>query len=145
MKIRQLLHTLDKSTSAEFPNNFDYASLNRQVRAIRDNLERVLGRKLDLEDGSAIQDASFHADLVLESHIESPTIIFRHSLRFSNFGHLVALTSPESVSPGDLELVLRVVATHGFIFLPTDELDRPYDGAAGWSVPTWWIRYFDYL
>lgn len=75
MGIRQLLQTLDMSTSAEFPDNFDYAGLNRQVRAIRDDLERVLGRTLALEDDLAIQDASFYAEIVLESLRESSTCI----------------------------------------------------------------------
>ena len=88
MNFHQLIHELDEANCWEFPSKFDYNRLNSEVRAVWREIESRLGRKLPLEDGSSIQDASFHADIILWQQ-ESVRMIARVSLRFSNFGKMV--------------------------------------------------------
>jgi len=145
MNFYQLFHQLDEPNSWEFPSRFDYDQLNREVRAVWRELESQLGRTLPIEDGSRIQDASFHADIILWQQ-QSGKVIHRVSLRFSNFGNMVTLTDEESVPDVEYRIIQSTLHDHGFTYVPTDELEKEYYGVIPdrRTIGTWWIRYFDY-
>jgi len=136
----ELLRAHDESGCYEFPRDFDYKHLGGRVAACRKALSERLGRSLAIDD--QVQDASFHADVILRETSTGNDTLHRSSVRFSNYGSMVSVTDAD-LSGAELAIVREVVGNHDFIFVPFEILDAPYEGAAGFA--SWWIRYFDYL
>jgi len=67
-------------------------------------------------------------------------------LRFSWFSKLFTIFG-DRWTEYDVSGVLELLQENGFVYVPSGEIDEPYDGI---NDPfengiTWWIRYFDYL
>ncbi|HYG76637.1 MAG TPA: hypothetical protein VEK08_16655 [Planctomycetota bacterium] len=93
-----ILRQNDESNAYEFPSQFNYERLNRDVRLVHAQLERVLKRQFEIEDGAQIQDASFHAAIILKSASMGTNTTWQCALRFSNFGRLAACSDEESIN-----------------------------------------------
>jgi hypothetical protein len=145
--VREVLDAADDPDHAEYPPGFDWAGLRARVAALQPVLERVAGRSFVLDDRA--QDASFYADLSIQTTGERPNWIYTvFAVRFSNFGDLFTTWNygparlPDAVAA---ELVAAVEAT-GFRFVPPEALGEPYTGRnPGFRNTTWWIRFFDYV
>jgi hypothetical protein len=68
-------------------------------------------------------------------------------LRFSNFGDMVALTPDHEVDAATLNIILRLCVEKGYVFIPTEVAERPYDGQnpGVTGIEDWWVRFFDWV
>lgn len=60
---------------------------------------------------------------------------------------MAAITFIETL-PHDQKIAIQeALHEHGYTFFSEEELDLPYDGvnAPNQDLPTWWVRYFDWL
>ena len=147
-KYRQILQSCDEKGAYEFPQGFNYDTLERDALGVERSLQEQLQLKTNFEGAVFNQDASFSIAIILTGYVEErKDAIYQPTIRFSNFGRLVTLTwtdmLPESL-PDRIRLVLEA---HGFHFIPAVALDTNYDGvmADDNAFPTWWTRYFDWL
>jgi len=134
---RALLERFDDPNHWERPADFDWPSESRAFGVFIADLQKELRREVDFETGTRIQDASFHSQIALPGGL----------LRFSSFGWMIAFAPDSEVAEEILAVVRKLAATHGYILVPTAELERPYPRGDGtrFGIGTWWIRYFDYL
>ena len=52
------------------------------------------------------------------------------SVRLSNFGSLASITIPDMISSEVLDRVVATLDELDYVYVPAEELDRDYDGAA---------------
>lgn len=145
---RKLLIEADEPGCYEFPSNFDYDSLERSARIVETEIFKKLGEKTKFEGAAHNQDASFSIAIIFEGRQTLDNgMICQPSIRFSNFGRLASISSPIPFSESDYRTIVDIVEAAGFHYIPDDALDSPYDGimAGDKSLPTWWVRYFDWL
>ena len=137
MEYAQLLTRHDHPTQWESPPDFDYNAAASRFAAFVQDLSEAIGATVRSETGAEIQDASFHSQIALPGGL----------LRFSSFGWMIAFAPDSEVAEEILAVVRKLAATHGYILVPTAELERPYPRGDGtrFGIGTWWIRYFDYL
>lgn len=134
---RHLFQELDDPVFWECPRQFDRTLAQLQFLSFADALAAELRVQFQRETGNNIQDASFHSQLVFDWG----------SLRFSNFGNMIAFT-PDHETPAAVATVIEGLAKEmGYILIPTEVLEEPYSGAnAGVTgIRNWWIRYFDWV
>lgn len=69
------------------------------------------------------------------------------TLRFSNFGNMVALSGEEDVAPDVLREIKELLVQQGYTYVPSAVLKQPYTKEEGQKVGihSWWIRSFDWL
>ena len=92
-----------------------------------------------------VQDASFQDEIILYT-TDKDQFPFQSSLRFSNFGRMVAYTNPDEEEKKIHNDILSILKNHNFVFIPNKLLDVEYDGNNKEpGIETWWIRFFDYL
>ena len=140
----ELFTSLDDQTHWEFPEGFPYRAAERKFLALAGDIEQALGEKCAIEYHDAIQDASFHAQLhVPKSYmLESYAI----NLRVSNFGSLATLyDADDRVKPACADKIKDALKRHGYIYVPSWILREPYDDRKNISIPSWGVRYFDWL
>ena len=93
-----LFRRLDDQTYWEFPEDFLYRPAERKFLALVEDVEQALGEKCSIEYHSAIQDASFHAQLLVPENCKLEAYAIQ--LRVSNFGSLATLyDADEAVKP----------------------------------------------
>jgi len=144
MNYKELLLKHDKKGSFEFPKNFDYELLNKRFHNVLNELNVKLDQSFEIEEGLLIQDASFHADIILQENKEE-TGIYRTVLRFSNFGNFVTLSDFKNISEDWKNIIFDILEKQSFIYIPLEYLYLEYDGCEAGKINSWWIRYFDYL
>jgi hypothetical protein len=117
----------------EAPRMFNRcAELRRLERFIHD-LEQRVGRRLDYEMSAGLDEAAFHGEVFFEGA----------SIRFSNFGRMVAIFQAMRLSPGARRLVASVAFDHGYVLIEEGVLEEPYEGNTGLSHnETWGSRFF---
>ena len=134
----------DEVGSWEFPSDFAYRDLKRRVLLAKEALEAQLGRKLDYEGGSHIQDASFSFSLTLRTQSVGKHT-YACAIRFSNFSRFAAVTDETYEACEEYLEVIKILEACGFRVVSHDLLERPYPEKLGGEEITWWVRYFDYL
>ena len=141
-KIRALLVASDEiGTSYEFPPGFEWETLRGRVVDVAQQLKPFVGPVL-LDDNA--QDASFCFEIHLDQYtLRQARTIYRPTIRFSNFGDLVTMTLDTMLSGDIYTRCIGVLTKHGFHYVPSWQLDLPYDGPRVERVPAapWWIRY----
>jgi len=118
----------------EAPRMFNRcAELRRFERFVR-SFEARIGRRLDHELGSGVEDAAFHGDVFLEGA----------TIRFSNFGRMIAVLDGDGLSTRSRRLIAQIADEHGYIVIPDGLLSMPYSGATtiASSRETWGSRFF---
>jgi hypothetical protein len=141
------LRSLDDPRHTERPPGFDWRSADAQFRVMAAALAHALGvAGLEIEGVESIQDASFHGQVVLPPSAVSPGESGPAILCTSNFGRLAAVRPEAAVEPSALEHIRSTLAAHGYVYVPAELQDAPYEGAAEVDAiePTWWSRYFEY-
>ena len=159
--LREILLRFDEIGAWERPKAMDYNALRESVARVQKGLNNRFGLQFTLDD--QIQDASFGFDLKLPSEAYSqPSPVFMKgkfgvvadincAVRFSNFGRLATICFEEQCRGDVPKGIKEDQSTAGFIYIPADELDIPYDGAFKDFIGeddnywTWWVRYFDYI
>ena len=118
--------------------NFDYNEAIRRFRRVVAELERQLGKTLEVQTESHIQDASFHSQVCLPGG---------GIMRFSNFGDMISVVDEESANGDALDVAKRIVQEHGYAYIPEEVLQAPYTGEnpGVTGIRDWWIRYFDWV
>lgn len=127
----------DDPTHREYPRGFSYDHAVQRFEEFAIALQACLGQSLSTESGNYIQDASFHSQFLFEGR----------SLRFSNFGDMIAFT-PDVEVPGSLRQAVRRLAEQlEYVLVPTEILEERYTGSnpGVTGIQTWWNRYFDYI
>ena len=116
------------------PRMFDRCAELRRFQRFVDGLEARLGRKLDYELGSGIDEGAFHGEVFFAGAV----------IRFSNFGRMIAIVSGEVLSTQVRLLIDQVADEQGYIVIPASLLSLPYSGSNGLvsSDETWGSRYF---
>jgi hypothetical protein len=151
-----LLRTLreaDDPVHWECPPDFPWKSALAQVAELQPRLEEVVGQALVLDTN--VQDASHFTELSWQTvprpvpGIGKRVILTYIAIRFSAFGRLATLWGNVPEAPLDAELcgrIARVLVNAGYVVVPADALDEPYDGTNQFAsqIRTWWLRYFDY-
>jgi hypothetical protein len=109
-----------------------------------------------------MQDCSFHAQLHFPAELvtgplwipakdlgpmyaDGPPAPIFYGMRFSNFGQMVELYDEALIVPDLLQSVRPLILKHEYVWIPTKVLALPYDGKFGKFIPTWFVRYFDYI
>lgn len=148
LELHDFLMKADVRGAWEYPPQADWAAAIARVRGLKPDLERIVSTQLHLDD--QVQDASFFADLgsLSTGPTENGTILlsYRICVRFSWFADMFTVFG-DKLSDFDLQAVKDFLEKHGYVYVPANELEQPYDGV---NVPyeaelTWWTRYFDYL
>ena len=128
----ELLKRCDDPLCWEAPHGFERPSAIRAFRLFLTGLEECLGHKLDYETGGSSDESTFHAEIFLASG----------SLRFSNFGSLVAFVGERSL-PAQLESAVSELAEElGYVLVPHDVLDARYAGRHS-PCDNWQQRFFE--
>lgn len=153
-EIHDFLISVDEIGNWEFPNGGRWDLPFSEIRALKNDLEKISGKTLDLDKN--VQDASFLTDLGLlddryydrEKGAGSLSYIF--SIRFSNFGRMFTVHGsewPMSKEQYCLTEVIEYLQSKKYKYIPASDLDEPYDGINKPYVSglSWWVRYFDYL
>lgn len=147
-ELHELLKSCDVLGAWESPTDANWDQSIGEIRGLKIEIERVLGVSTRLDD--QVQDASFFADLGLlkqqPSANGSLALSYEICLRFSWFSKLFTIFG-DRWTEYDVSGVLELLQENGFVYVPSGEIDEPYDGI---NDPfengiTWWIRYFDYL
>jgi hypothetical protein len=140
-EIQALLRKIDDPVWWEYPPGFAHQEASTRFRNFVCQLEQTLGIALETETGAAIQDASFHSQVRIPSQDSVVT------LRFSNFGEMVALSEEESVAADVVDTIRRLALLLGYVYVPTRLLTTPYTGKnpGVTGIEDWWTRYFDWV
>jgi hypothetical protein len=146
-ELKSILIAADERGQYEFPQHFDAVSLEKRARQVH---REILGSGYvaGFEDWTDNQDASFGLAITVDSfQVSGAQGIRIPTIRFSNFGSLASLTWQDLVDEQFLTVAKDTLNKHGFIFVPQAELEVPYDGpnSPDESLPSWWVRYFDWL
>jgi hypothetical protein len=147
-KMLLLLQSADDPEHCEQPWEFDRRAAMSRVELVIPELERIIGRPLELD--TAVQDASFFTEIWLRRPAAKAGYIdVLIAVRFSAFADLFTVWTSCPDEPLPEALVQRVVAAveeFGFRFVDEDSLAEPYSGANEAFVgETWWYRFFEYL
>jgi len=135
---------LDEQTHWEFPEGFLYYTAERKFLALVRDIEQALGEKCTIDYHSAIQDASFHAQLLVPESCKSEDYVTQ--LRVSNFGSLATLyDADEVVKPDCADKIKDALKQHGYIYIPSWILRESYADEKNIGIPSWGVRYFDWL
>lgn len=144
-EIKELLSKFDEPGAYEFPSGFDYERLERKARNVAIRLERELGEGITFAGAEHNQDATFCIEILLRSYqLEDSRGWIKPCLRFSNFGDLVTLCWEEQIPDERVLKICQVVIDGGFHYVPSSDLDDPYDGVMAGKFDNWWSRYFDW-
>jgi len=146
-ELHAFLKSCDVKDAWEYPPGADWEKAIAEVERLKPELERILGINLRLDKN--VQDASFFADLGLLIQEPSPTgviyLSYQVCFRFSWFAKMFTIFGSkwEQFDTSGANAFLK---ENGFTYIPSSELDTPYDGV---NEPfeeglTWWTRYFDY-
>ena len=139
-----LFDSLDDQTHWEFPEGFSWRVADRKFLALAEDVEQALGEKCSVDYYSAIQDASFHAQL----HVPKSCILEAYAikLRVSNFGGLATLYDADDlVKPACADKIKDALKRHGYNYVPSWILREPYDDRKNIGIRDWGVRYFDWL
>lgn len=145
-ELKSLLISVDEVDALEFPEGFEADDIEKRARGVLGNLLDA-GYDATFEDWIYNQDATFGLAILVKSFQKATN----HGLavvtvRFSNFGRLATFTWPDLATPEFSSLLLESLEEFGFQYIPSEELDVPYDGVNPASCfPTWWVRYFDWI
>ncbi|MFD2784640.1 hypothetical protein [Hymenobacter rubripertinctus] len=143
-QLQRLLEQLDTAKNWEYPTGFDYLPKLRKLQLTVAVLQMETGLQLPVETGSAIQDAPFHSQVLLPGPDENSV---NQVLRFSNFGELVALADEELIAPLLLATIVRLLANHGYVYVPEVVYNLEYTGKQVGIDPVlnWWQRFFEWM
>lgn len=141
----------DEQNRFETPSRFDYNTLVNRVNTFVKDLEKQFEVLFKIDD--QIQDASFYCDIIIPKElVKIPKPNLGYAIRVSNFGGLVTINFQDEYATETLLTIQNILEQHNFIFIGGDDLDEEYDGQfqefknlLGGEIPTWYIRYFDYL
>lgn len=116
------------------PRMFDRCAELRRFQRFVDSLEARLGRKLDYELGSGIDEGAFHGEVFFAGAV----------IRFSNFGRMIAVVHGDVLASRVRLLIDQVADEQGYVVIPESLLALPYSGANGLvsSEETWGSRFF---
>jgi len=145
MDYQEILNANDNQVFWEFPPDFDCNREEAAFRRFAKELESVLCLRFEIETGAEIQDASFHSQITIVHSEDDHT-----QLRFSNFGRMATvygLNDSEQVPSGLLAAIVRLLDAHGYVYIPSNELDVRYTKSAGLEIGIrdWFYRFFEYL
>ncbi|WP_351225801.1 hypothetical protein [Streptomyces sp. NPDC002133] len=160
--VEAVLRAVDRTAGPdhlEFPDGFDHRRALARVHALVERLETGFDCRCVVD--TAVQDASFHGDVVVPAEMAAAGK--RITFRLSNFGAfaVVAAENPGSyldldeaqaqgaLTPADRRTAEAAVVSLGYVLIPERALCRPYDGVTPLGEysegATWWTRFFDYL
>ena len=154
---RAILIKSDRLGQWEFPSDAD-GDIWGMIESLLPSVESVVGRSLDLDRN--VQDASFLTDIGLldDRYYDRKRgvgcIRYVCAFRFSNFGRMFTLHGEQWRHVFDkyrLGEAIELIRSNGFVYVPADQLEAPYDGVNSSNNPidgsslTWWIRFFDYI
>ncbi|MDH5673712.1 MAG: hypothetical protein OEZ06_16270 [Myxococcales bacterium] len=139
----ELLKAHDVPSHYEAPPDLAHGHLAKRVAGFREALEGRLGRALEVDD--QVQDASFHADVIIDEQ-QTGSFVHQRVVRFSNFGSMATVTDPHA-NERELVAIRDVLRHHDFIYVPRNLLEAAYDGEGcdPQVIDSWWTRYFDYI
>jgi hypothetical protein len=157
-RLWDLLRSLDDPEHLDFPAGFNRDETGDRFGQLVDRLDTAFSCACEA-DGH-VQDASYHG------RIEIPAAATATGTRLvivvSNFGGLavVAADNPgvwtqeeftELLHPDDAQRIYTALDDLGYTVVPEEPLWQTYDGngplplSYHTHLPTWWIRFFDYL
>lgn len=151
VETRNILLEFDEKGRFETPSKFDYKTLVNRVDRVTADLEQNFGLTFKIDN--QVQDASFYCDIRIPRELVlKPRPNLGCSVRISNFGGLATINFEEEYSAKIISTIKEILERHDFIYISSDDLDQEYDGQfeefkknLGGDLPTWQIRYFDYL
>lgn len=150
-KVKEILLKYDEPGRYESPLNFDDKVLAQNVTKLVNDLERHF--KFDFKIDDSVQDASFYCDIELPTGLVlQPLPSIGYAIRISNFGRLATINFEEAYSIQTVSDIKSLLKQHDFVYLNAEEIQETYDGQfegfkkiLGGDIPTWYVRYFDYL
>ena len=118
----------------EAPRMFHRCAELRRFARFVETLEDHFGCRLDHDMGAGLVASAFHGDLFIEGA----------TIRFSNFGRMIAVIEPGSLSRATRKLLAERADEHGYLLLPERFLHAPYTGRTPLvgTRMTWGGRFF---
>ncbi|MDO5639743.1 MAG: hypothetical protein Q4G28_07720 [Neisseria sp.] len=144
---KALMRMYDENNAWEFPSQCDTDDIERRARAVYGELCGHFDH-LAFEGWIYHQDASFGLAIVFPPQPLPPDSFMAASVRFSNFGNLATLIFEEQLAENAKPIIVDSLSKHGFTFVDARELmNEAYDGimSSDPCIPTWWVRYFDWI
>ena len=148
---KSALLQFDERGRFETPSEFNHAKLKNRVIKLTEDLRTHFGFGFRIDD--QVQDASFYGDILIPVElIKEPKQDVGYSIRISNYGSFATINFQDEYSVQTNSDIRDILRKHDFLFLDSAQLDEVYDGQfeefkkiLGGVLPTWYIRYFDYL
>ena len=142
MDYMDLLRLHDDRVHWESPLDFDNRVESARFDGFVKDLSTELGTIYLAETGSAIQDASFHSQIVLQM-AEGRFV----TIRFSNFGNMATVSDEDLMPEPMMRTVQDLFLRHGYVYVPATVLNAPYTGSnpGVTGIETWRTRYFDWV
>jgi len=134
----------------EFPRGFDIAATQARFDRLGERLSDAFGRTVGGGRGPQ-QDAAYFGDIEIpaeatRTRAKKTRAGCALTVRVSNFADL-ATYAPQPAHSDDQRRIEKALAEVGYLLVPPDVLDEPYQGPNEWAFPsgaTWRERFFDY-
>jgi hypothetical protein len=126
-----LLVATDDPVNSVWPGGYDADAIRLRedrFKGFAADLEARLAVPCVTETGQLIQDASFVGSIALPAAlcINGEAV----QVRVSHFGPFVAvLDSDDAVTPETLSVIKSTATAHGYTWIPTNVLTKPYTGS----------------
>jgi hypothetical protein len=128
-----LLRQHDDPVFWDAPSGYQRTTALKAFRTFVAHLEEALGHRVDYDTFASDDDARFHGEIFLPGG----------SLRFSNFGRMIAFAEPCDVATTTLRLVAKLAPQHGYTLIESELLDTRYNGRhPRGRGQTWRERFF---
>jgi hypothetical protein len=136
----------------DFPRDFDIAAAQARFDRLGERLSQAFGVQVSGGRGPQ-QDAAYFGQITIPA---SATLTRAKKtragcalhVRVSNFADLATYTPQANglVDPEDQRRIEQALADTGYVYIPRDALDEPYEGPNDWAFPngaTWRERFFE--
>ncbi|HYF64611.1 MAG TPA: hypothetical protein VD886_17435 [Herpetosiphonaceae bacterium] len=100
----------------ECPPEFQYHSAALRAKDLCADLERAFNEPFPLDLG--IQDATFHASILIPPALSGPKTASHPSIRLSNFQRLAVITAEEQLRPDLRQAIAQALMRRGYRYLP---------------------------
>jgi hypothetical protein len=148
---------LRQAAGWEFPRGFEVAAAQARFDRLGEQLSEAFGVRVGGGKGPQ-QDAAYFGDITIpasatRTRAKRTRAGCALAVRVSNFANLATSMSEEHspdrrqlVDADDQRRIEQALAGTGYVHVPRDVLDEPYDGANSWAFrngATWRERFFD--
>jgi hypothetical protein len=139
---------LHQAAGWDFPRDFDKAAAQARFDRLGERLTETFGEPLTWGRGPQ-QDAAYFGEIEIPASATRTRAKKTRAgcalhVRVSNFADLATYTSGR-IDVEDRRRIEQALADTGYVYVPGEVLDEPYEGPNAWAFPngaTWRERFF---